>query len=109
MSRQVRWLVTAWLLILAMIVIAMWWVHNSHTRDCPDGPVLMHLWGSHGLHVLDMVILACMLQLAYVLHGVPRNGLHGTVTVQSTTSAPEQPFPEDQSPHTKDSDSVVGL
>lgn len=35
----------------------MFWVRNSHTRKVYEGRVWLELWGTHGIHSLDLIVL----------------------------------------------------
>ena len=54
------------LLVAAITGLAMLWVHLSHRRVL-DGPLVARLWGTHGVHVTDLAVLAVELTLVALL------------------------------------------
>jgi hypothetical protein len=54
--RTVSYYTTTMLLVGAIAAVAVVWCYLSHIR-APDGPMLFHLWGTHGVHTFDLVVL----------------------------------------------------
>ena len=60
--RSVLYLVASLALVAAIAGLAALWVHISHTRVI-QGAYLVHLWSTHGLHTVDLIILGLELVL----------------------------------------------
>jgi hypothetical protein len=54
------------LLVGAIVAVAMLWTHLSHLHRW-QGPKLVHLWATHGIHLGDLVALAVELLLVMAL------------------------------------------
>ena len=58
--------IIAMVLVGAIATVAALWVHLSH-RKVLEGPILLHLWSTHGVHLIDLVVLAIELVLLLAL------------------------------------------
>jgi hypothetical protein len=64
--RSVLYLVASLVIVAAIAGVAALWVHLSHTRVV-EGRMWLHLWGTHGLHTVDLIILGFELFLITML------------------------------------------
>lgn len=65
------------MLVATISGVAMLWTHLSHERR-GQGPLLAHLWSTHGLHLLDVGALALEVILLLALSIVLLEGLTRT-------------------------------
>jgi hypothetical protein len=65
-KRVAAYLTLSLALVAAITFVAALWVHNNHTRDV-EGPVLAVLWGTHGIHEIDLIALAIEAALVLTL------------------------------------------
>ena len=54
------------LLVGAIVTVAVLWTHFSHLKRY-EGPILFHLWSTHGVHLADLVVLATEILLLVAL------------------------------------------
>lgn len=57
---------TTMLLVTAIVAVAVLWTHLSHLHVV-EGPVLFHLWSTHGVHLFDLVVLGIEALLVMLL------------------------------------------
>lgn len=53
-------------LVVAIVFLAVLWCHINHIRR-GQGPYLIHLWGTHGVHLFDLAVLGVELVLVALL------------------------------------------
>lgn len=66
MRSTARWYSLTMLLVGAIAAVAVLWCHLSHIRRW-QGPMLLSLTDRHGVHVLDLAVLAAELALLAIL------------------------------------------
>lgn len=66
MRSTILWYMVTMVLVGAIAGVGMLWCHFSHLRR-HQGPELMRLWASHGIHVMDVVVLSVELALLLAL------------------------------------------
>jgi hypothetical protein len=64
--RTALYLIASMVLVVAITFVAGLWVHISHTRIV-EGELLTVLWGSHGIHTVDLLVLGVELGLVTIL------------------------------------------
>ncbi len=62
----VLYYVTTMLLVTGIVTVAVLWCHLSHIRLF-QGSMLFSLWGTHGVHAMDVAALGIELALAALL------------------------------------------
>ena len=59
------------LLVAAIVTVAVLWTRFSHLHRY-QGPMLVHLWSTHGVHLADLAVLATeilrLMALSITLH-----------------------------------------
>lgn len=65
--KRTVFLISTLTLVALMMAVSMAWVRNSQTRTIHEGAVLLSLWGTHGVHELDVIVLGIEMILGTML------------------------------------------